>query len=118
MLAYDARVLHQVKPLDLVDDGAEENGSRGVPEPGVELAVRFRGAQQGVAVVPACGLGFFGERDHVRRVLEIPMLMGPEGTCGADAGLDLVDDQQDVVAARESAQATEKGGGRVVVAAF
>ena len=108
----------EIEPADLLDDGAEEEGAGGVAHPGVELAVRLIGAEGGVAEVVACGLGFFGEGDHVGRVGQVPVVVRPEGAGGADAGLDFVDDEEDVVFLGQSAEGAEEGGGGVVVAAF
>jgi len=46
------------------------------------------------------------------------VIVRPELARGADARLHLVDDEQDVVLARQLAQAFEEGGRGVVVAAF
>jgi hypothetical protein len=43
---------------------------------------------------------------------------GPELSCGADAGLDFVDDEEDVVSLGEFAEAAEEVGRGVIVAAF
>src|SRR3569833_19915 len=108
----------EVAVHDLVDDGAEEQGAGGVAHPRVELAVGLVGAQLGVAVVVAGGLGLLGEGDHVRGLGQIPVLVRPEAAGGADARLDLVDDEEHAVLARQGAQAAEAGGRRVVVAAL
>ena len=112
------RVRDQVQAGDLSVDGAEEEGAAGVAHPGVELAVGLVGAQGRVCVVVAGGLGFLAEGDHVRGVVEVPVLVGPELAGGADAGLDLVDDEEDVVFAGQGPQAAEEVWGGVVVAAF
>lgn len=111
-------VVDEVEALNLADDGAEEQGAGRVAHPGVELAVGLVGPQLRVAVVEARRLGLFGEGDHVRGVLEFPVVVGPELARGADARLDLVDDEEDVVLAGEGAQAAEEVGGGVVVAAL
>lgn len=46
------------------------------------------------------------------------MFVGPEFACGADAGLDFVDNKQDVVFLGDGAEAAEEEGGGVVVAAL
>ncbi len=111
-------VPHEIQAFDLLDDGAEEDGARGVAHPGVELAVRFVGPQLRVAEVVARGLGFFREGDHVRRVVQVPVVMGPKFARGADAGLHFVDDEEDVVFFGDVAEAFEEGGGGVVVPAL
>ena len=111
-------VLDEVPALDFLDDGSEKDRARRVAHPGVELAVGFVGAEAGVAEVVAGGLGFFGKGDHVRGVCHVPVLVGPELAGGADAGLDLVNDEEDVVAFRDVAQAAEEGGRSVVVTTF
>lgn len=108
----------EVETLNLLVDGAEEDGADGVAHPGVELAVGLVGPQQRVAKVVAGGLGLLGEGDHVRGVGEVPVLVGPEPAGGADAGLDLVDDEEDVVLLGEGAQLAEEVGAGVVVAAL
>lgn len=111
-------VVDEVEALNLADDGAEEQGAGRVAHPGVELAVGLVGPQLRVAVVEAGRLGLLGEGDHVRGVLEVPVVVGPELARGADARLDLVDDEEDVVLACQGAQAAEEVGGGVVVAAL
>lgn len=111
-------VFNQVKTLDLVDDGAEDDGTSRVAHPGVELAVWLVGAQGWVSIIVACSLGFLGEGDDVGRGLEVPVLVGPEFAGGADAGLDFVDDEEDVVALGDVAEALEEGGRGVVVASL
>lgn len=91
------RVVDEVEALNLADDGAEEQGADGVAHPGVELAVGLVGPQGRVAVVEAGGLGLLGEGDNVRGVLQVPVVVGPELAGGADARLDLIDDEQHVV---------------------
>src|SRR5687768_117008 len=78
--------------LDLLDDGAEDDGAGWVAHPGVELAVGLVGAELDVAVVVAGGLGLLGEGDHVGRGLEVPVLVRPELAGSANTGLHLVDD--------------------------
>ena len=110
IVARGSRVLDEVQPLDLLDDGAEQDGAGRVAHPGVELAVRLVGSQLVVAEVVARGLGLFAERHHIRRVGEAPVLVRPELARCAHAGLHLVDDQKDVVLASESAQTFEEVG--------
>lgn len=118
VLARVLRIVDEIQTFDLIDDPAEEDRARGIPHPGVELAVRFRGNQVRVPEVVARGLGFFAKGDHVRRGLEAPVLVGPEFPGGADSSLDLVDDEEHVVAFCDFAEAAEEGGGGVVVATF
>ena len=82
------------------------------------MPVGFVGPEVRVAVVVAGCLGFLREGDHVRRLGQAPVFVGPEFACGADAGLDLVDDEEGAGSLCDFAQAFEKGGGGVVVAAF
>lgn len=82
------------------------------------MAVGFCGDQVRVPEVVARGLGFLAEGDHVRWGIEAPILVGPELPGCADAGLDLVDDEEDIVPFCNFAEAAEEGGGSVVVAAF
>ncbi len=98
ILAHLRCILDQVEALDFLDDSSEEDGARGVAHPGVELAVRLVGAEIGVAKVVAGGLGFLGEGDHIWGLGHVPMLMSPEFAGGADAGLDFVDDEENIVA--------------------
>lgn len=118
VVADAGRVVDEVEAFNLVDDGAEEDGARRVAHPGVELAVGLVGAQLGVAKVVACRLGLFAKGDHVGRGREVPVVVGPELAGGADTGLDLVDDEEDVVLLGHLAEAAEEGGGGVVVAAL
>ncbi|KZL84320.1 hypothetical protein CI238_13243, partial [Colletotrichum incanum] len=118
VVADAGRVLDEAEALDLLDDGAEEDGARRVAHPGVELAVGLVGAELRVAEVVAGRLGLLGEGDHVGRRGEVPVLVGPELAGGADAGLDLVDDEEDVVLLGHLAEAAEEGGRCVVVAAL
>lgn len=111
-------VVDEVEALNLANDGAEEQGADGVAHPGVELAVGLVGPQGRVAVVEARGLGLLGEGDNVRGVLQVPVVVGPELAGGADARLDLVDDEEHVVLLGQLAQAAEEVGRGVVVAAL
>ncbi len=111
-------VFDQIEPLDLVDDSFEEERLCRVAHPGVELSVGLVGAERRVAEVVAGRLGFFAETDHVGRGGQVPMFVRPELARGADAGLDFVDDEHDVVAFRDFAETCEEGGRGVVVAAF
>ena len=111
-------MLDQVKALDLVNDATEQDRAGWVAHPRVELAIRLVRAQRGVTVVVSRSLGLLGERDHVGWRGQVPVLMGPELAGGADAGLDLVDDEEDVVLGGQLSEAAEEGGRGVVVAAF
>ena len=91
-------VLDEIQTLDFLDDCSEQDCARGVTHPGVELAVGLVGAEVRVAEIVAGGLGFLGEGDHIRRFCHVPVLMSPELAGGTDTGLDLVDDEEDVVA--------------------
>lgn len=107
--------LDQVQSRHLVKDAAEEQGADGVAHPGVELAVGLVGSQGVVTVVEAGGLSLLGKGHHVGRSLETPVLMGPELASGADAGLHLVDNHQDVLLLGNLAQAAEEFGRGMVV---
>lgn len=111
-------VLDQTEALNLLDDGTEDDGTRRVTHPGIELTVRLVGTQLRVAVVEAGRLRLLGEGHNVRRGLEVPVVVGPELARGANTGLHLVNDEEDVVALRDLAQAAEEGGRGVVVAAL
>ena len=108
----------EVETLDLLDDGAEDDGAGRVAHPGVELAVGLVGAELGVAEVVAGSLGLLGEGDHVRGLGEVPVLVGPELARGADARLHLVDDEEHVVLARQRAELAEEIGRSVIIAAL
>lgn len=110
-------VVDEVEALDLLDDGAEDEAASRVTDPGVELTVRLVGAQS-IGVVVTGSLGLLGEGDHVRSVLEVPVFVGPELAGGADAGLNLVDDEESVVLAGDGAELLEELGAGVVVTTF
>lgn len=107
-----------MESLDLVDDGFEEQSLGGVAHPGVELAVGFVGSKGGIAKVVSGRLGFLGEGDHVWRFAQMPVFVRPEFAGRADACLDFVDDEYDVVAFCDFAETVEECWGSVVVAAF
>lgn len=111
-------VVDEVEALHLLNDGTEDEAASRVTHPGVELAVGLVGAQVLGGVVVAGGLSLLGEGDHVGRVLEIPVLVRPELASGANAGLDLVGNEEDVVLAGEGAELLEELGAGVVVAAL
>lgn len=115
VVTSDTGVLDETQAVDLLDDATEDQGTGRVTHPGVELAVRLVGAQSRVAEVVTGSLGLLGEGDHVGGSLQVPVVVGPELTGGTDTGLHLVDDEEDVVALGDLAQATEEGGGGVVV---
>lgn len=108
-------VLNQVQTLDLLDDTAEDQSTGWVTDPGVELTVRLVGAQVRVTVVVTGSLGLLGESHDIWGSLEVPVVVGPELTGGTDTGLDLVDDQKDVVALGDLAQTAEELRRGVVV---
>lgn len=118
VVADAGRVGDEVVALDLVDDGAEEQRARRVAHPRVELAVRLVGPQARVAVVVAGRLGLLAEGHHVRGVGQVPVVVGPELSRGADARLHLVDDEQDAVLLGQGPQLAEELRRRVVVAAL
>jgi hypothetical protein len=127
-------VLNEVLVLDLVEDGAEEDSTSRVAEPAgillvlcekfkpwmsnlrVELTVGLVGSELRVAVEVACSLGLLGEGDHVRRVLQVPVVVSPEFASGTDTSLDLIDNHENVVLAGNSTEASEEGRRGVVVA--
>jgi len=111
-------VVDEIQALDLLDDGAEDERVGWVAHPCVELAVWLVGSELWVAEVVAGGLGFLAEGYHVGRGLEIPVFVCPELAGGADAGLHLVNDQEDVMFLCEGTQAAEEGWRGVVVAAL
>ena len=108
-------VVDEVVALNLLDDGAEDEGASRVAHPGVELTVGLVGAEVLGGVVVAGGLGLLGEGDNVRRVLEVPVLVGPELAGSTNTGLNLVGDEEDVVLAGQGAELLEEFGGGVVV---
>lgn len=67
VLAHARRPGDQIVPLDLIDDGAEEEGPGGIPHPGVELAVGEVGTERRVGEVVTRCLGLLGEGYDVRR---------------------------------------------------
>ena len=111
-------VVDEVVALNLLDNGAEDEGASRVAHPGVELAVRLVGTEILGGVVVAGGLGLLGEGDDVRGVLEVPVLVGPEFASSTDTGLDLVGDEEDIVLAGQGAELLEEFGGGVVVTAL
>lgn len=111
-------VLDQAQAIDFLNDGTEEDGTRGVTKPGVELPVRFVGPQQRVAVIPPRRLRFLRKRNHVRRRGEVPVLVSPEFPGRADACLDFIDNEQHVVARSDFPERAEERGRCVVVAAL
>ena len=108
-------VLDEVKTLNLVNDAAEDQSTGWVTHPGVELAVGLVRAESRVTEVVAGGLGLLGEGHHVRGAGKIPVLVGPELSGGTDTGLHLIDDEENVVALGDFAQAAEESGRGVVV---
>lgn len=108
-------VFNQTQTLDLLDDTAEDQSAGRVTHPGVKLAVGLVGAQGGVAIIVTGRLGLLGEGDHVRRGVEVPVVVGPELSGCTDTGLDFVDNEEDVGALGDVAQALEEGGRGVIV---
>lgn len=96
-------VVDEIQTLDLLNNGAEEERACRVAHPGVELAVWLVGAEFRVTEVVACCLGLLGECHHVGWGIEVPVVVSPELAGCADAGLDFVDDEEDVVFLGESA---------------
>ena len=82
----------------------------------VELTVGLVGSELRVTVEVASSLGLLGEGDHVRRVLEVPVVVSPELSGGTDTSLNLVDNHENVVLAGDGTKAPEEGGRGVVVA--
>jgi hypothetical protein len=103
-------VLDERQALDFLDDAAEDEGTGWVTHPGVELAVGLVGTQGGVTVIVTGGLSLLREGDHVRRGLEVPVVVGPELSSGTDTSLDLVDDEEDVVALGDLTETLEERG--------
>jgi len=118
VVAGSSGAVDEIEAVNFLDDGAEEDSAGRVAHPRVELAVGLVGPQRVVAKVVSGRLGLFRKRDHVRRGGEIPVLVGPELARGADAGLDFVDNEHDVVLLCDFAESAEKVWCCVVVAAF
>lgn len=108
-------VVHEVEALDFANYAAEEQGFGWVTHPGVELTVRLVGTQFLGAVVITSSLSLFGEGNHVGRVLEVPVLVSPEFAGGANTSLNLVDNQENIVLAGQSAQLLEESWASMVV---
>lgn len=115
VLAGEGGVLNQVQTLNLLENGTEGESAGWVTDPGVELTVGLVGAQSRVAKVVTGRLGLLGESHHVRGSLEVPVVVGPELTGGTNTSLDLVDDQENVVALGDLTQTTEEFRRSVVV---
>jgi hypothetical protein len=127
-------VLNEVLALNLVENGTEEDGASGVTEPAstllvlyewlqerilnlrVELTVGLVGPELRVTVEVASSLGLLREGDHVRRVLEVPVVVSPELASGTNTGLNLVDNHKDIMFAGDRTKTSEEGGRSVVVA--
>ena len=82
----------------------------------VELTVGLVGPELRVTVEVASGLGFLRKGDHVRRVLEVPVVVSPELASGTDTSLNLINNHENVVLAGDGTEASEEGGRGVVVA--
>ena len=118
VLTGGSGVLDQVETLNLIDDTAEDQSTGWVTHPGVELTVRLVGTESRVTEVVTGGLGLLGEGHHVRGSGEVPVLVGPELSGGTNTGLYLVNDEENVVALGDFAEATEERWGGVVVTAL
>ena len=108
-------VLNQTKTLNLLNDATEDQSTGGVTHPGVELTVRLVGTQGGVSIVVTGRLSLLGEGDHVRRGLEVPVVVGPELSGGTNTGLHLIHNEEHIVALSDFPQALEESGRGVVV---
>jgi hypothetical protein len=108
-------VLNQRQTLNFLDDTTEDESARGVTHPGVELAVGLVGTQGRVAEVVTGSLSLLREGNHIGRSLKVPVVVGPEFTGGTNAGLDLVDDEEDIVALSDFTETAEEGGGSMVI---
>jgi len=82
----------------------------------VELTVGLVGPELRVTVEVASSLCLLGESDHVRRVLEVPVVVSPEFAGGTNTSLNLINNHEDVVLAGYGTEASEEGGRGVVVA--
>ena len=76
----------------------------------VKLTVGLVGPELRVAVEVASSLGLLGEGDHVRRVLEIPVVVSPELASGTDTSLNFVNNHENIVLAGDGTKASEEGG--------
>ena len=108
-------VLNQTKTLNLLNDATEDQSTGGVTHPGVELTVRLVGTQGGVSIVVTGRLSLLGEGDHVRRGLEVPVVVGPELSGGTNTSLHLIHNEEHIVALSDFPQALEESGRGVVV---
>lgn len=110
VLPHLSRIFHQVQPLNLLDDGPEQDRPGRIAHPRVELTIRLVRPQLGIAEVEARRLRLLGEGHHVRRFGQLPVVVGPELPRRAHARLHLVNDEQDPVLLGDGAQAAEEGG--------
>ncbi|CAG9941021.1 unnamed protein product [Clonostachys rosea f. rosea IK726] len=117
-LANAGGLLDEFLVEDLTNNSAAHDDTGWVADPGVELAVGLVGDELAVAEEVAGRLGLLGEGDDVGRGGEVPVGVAPELSGGAEAGLDLVDDEGDAVLLRQVTETLEEGGGGVVVAAL
>lgn len=111
-------VVHEIESLNFANDATEEQSLGWVTHPGVELTVGLVRAQVLGAVVVTSSLGFLGEGNHVRGVLEVPVLVSPEFTSSTNTSLNLINDQQNVVLASNGTELLEELWASVVVATF
>jgi hypothetical protein len=77
------------KTLSTICRRRRQSGRRGAYEPSVVLLVSELGTGLD-GVVEAASLRLLGESDKVGGLLEVPLLVRPEGTGSTEAGLDLV----------------------------
>ena len=87
--------------------------------PGVVVSVRRIG-QRLRLVEKSSRLHLLAKRDKVRflSLLQTPFLVRPEGAGRSDSGLNLVDDEKDVVLFGDHSELTEKLGRGVLVSSF
>lgn len=115
IFACGSGVFDQVQSLNLVDDSPEDDRTGRVAHPGIELAVWLVWSQGGVAVVVSGSLRLLGKGHDVGRGGQVPVLVSPELAGRANAGLHLVDDQEDVGPLGDLTETLEERRGGVVV---
>lgn len=103
--------------MNSVDVGLEHDHFVGVTHPSVVNTVSLFGSQVRTEEVATC-LKLLGKGDHVWRLGESPLFMGPEGSRRASTGLHLIHDEEGVVAMRYFLQVLEEVRSGVVVSSF
>ena len=103
VITHASSVVHKIQSLNLLNDSTEDQAARRVTKPRVKLSVSLVRSQRLRGIVVARRLGLLGERHHVRRILEVPVLVGPEFARGANTSLYFIGDEEDVVLASQGA---------------